>query len=383
MTVLAIVLAVALAAALLGCVALALRGASERRLAASERRLADEQNRTLEAKLAAIVAQVSEVTAQSLAARERELAEHNARQVSPLFEKMKGDIDGFRRVADAARQENAKLGAALKEQLQEVGRKAEGLGRQADEFVAALKGGSKVQGNWGEGILSKTLEDAGLVKGENFVEQEGTRDDRPDVTVFDGAGHRIFIDAKVNITDFIAAVNASNEGRADEAAALVKKHAASVREQVKRLAEKKYPQKLEGAEIVVMFLPSEATYSAAVTSDPALVSFANAQRVVLATPQTLLTLLTLFRLGIVHQQVERNNAEIHRRAAQLIERVDAAFVAFEAVGKALETATAKYHDALRKLGLEEGGLNVLTPARELVRLTDAAAKRNAKSFQET
>ena len=131
-----------------------------------------------------------------------------------------------------------------------------------------------------------------------------------------------------------------------------------------------------------MFLPSEATYSAAVIADPSLIGFANAQRVVLATPQTLLTLLTLFRLGIVHQQVEKNNAEIHRRAAQVIDRIDAAFVAFEKVGKALDDATAKYHETLRKLGLEEGAQNVLTPARELVRLTDAAAKRNAKSLQD-
>lgn len=349
---------------------------------AAERRFAEEKERTLGAKLEAIVAQVSDVTARSLAAREQELAARNAEQVRPLFDRMKSDLDAFRQAATAAQTENAKLGASLKTQIEEVGKKAEGLGRQADEFVTALKGGNKVQGNWGEGILAKTLEDAGLVRGENFTEQEGTRADRPDVTVFDGAGHKIFIDAKVNITDFIDAANAANEGRAEASAALMKKHAASVREQVKRLAAKDYPKSLGGAEVVIMFLPSEATYSAAVIADPSLIGFANAQRVVLATPQTLLTLLTLFRLGIVHQQVEKNNAEIHRRAAQVIDRIDAAFVAFEKVGKALDDATAKYHETLRKLGLEEGAQNVLTPARELVRLTDAAAKRNAKSLQD-
>ena len=346
-TALVIALSAALAVALFVCAFLALRVSSDRRVSEAE----------------------------------RSLAEHNAVLLRPLFDQMKGDIEGFRRMADASRQENARLGAALKEQLQEVGRKAEGLGRQADEFVTALKGGNKVQGNWGEGILSKTLEDAGLVKGENFVEQEGTSEDRPDVTVFDGAGHRIFIDAKVNITDFIAAANAANEGRADESAALMKRHAASVKAQVRRLSEKNYQQKLGGAEVVVMFMPSEATYSAAVVADPALVAYANAQRVALATPQTLLTLLTLFRLGIVHQQVEKNNAEINRRAQQLIERVDAAFAAFDAVGKALETATAKYHDALRKLGLETGGQNVLTPAKELVRLTNSSAALKSATFQ--
>lgn len=349
---------------------------------ASERRLAEEKERTLDAKLAAIVAQVSDITAQSLAARERELAERNAAQVRPLFDRMKGDLDAFCRAAAAAQTENARLGASLKTQIEEVGRKAEGLGRQADEFVTALKGGNKVQGNWGEGILAKTLEDAGLVRGANFTEQEGSRDDRPDVTVFDGAGHKVFIDAKVNITDFIAAVNAANEGRPDESATRMKAHAASVREQVKRLAAKDYPKSLGGAEVVIMFLPSEATYSAAVCADPTLIGFANAQRVVLATPQMLLSFLTLFRLGIVHQQVEKNNAEIRKRAEQVIARMDAAFVAFEKVGRALDDAMARYHETLRKLGLEEGAQNVLTPARELVRLTDSAAKLNAKALQD-
>ena len=344
---LVIALSAALAVALFVCAFLALRVSSDRRVSEAERRL----------------------------------AEHNEILIRPLFDQMKGDIEGFRRMVDDSQKKNVALGAALKEQLVEVGRKAEGLGRQADEFVTALKGGNKVQGNWGEGILSKTLEDAGLVKDENFVEQQGTSEDRPDVTVFDGAGHRIFIDAKVNITDFIAAANAASEGRADESAALMKRHAASVKAQVRRLSEKNYQQKLGGAEVVVMFMPSEATYSAAVVADPALVAYANAQHVALATPQTLLTLLTLFRLGIVHQQVEKNNAEINKRAQQLIERVDAAFAAFDAVGKALETATTKYHDALRKLGLETGAQNVLTPAKELVRLTNTSAALKSATFQ--
>ena len=341
---LVIALSAALAVALFVCAFLALRVSSDRRVSEAERRL----------------------------------AEHNAILLRPLFDQMKGDIEGFRKMADASRQENARLGAALKEQLQEVGRKAEGLGRQADEFVTALKGGNKVQGNWGEGILSKTLEDAGLVKGENFVEQQGTSEDRPDVTVFDGAGHQIFIDAKVNITDFIAAANAANEGRADESAALMKRHAASVKAQVRRLSEKNYQQKLGGAEVVVMFMPSEATYAAAVSADPALIAFANACRIVLATPQMLLSFLMLFRLGIVRQQLEKNNKEIRDSAEMVIQRVDAAFAELEGVGKALESAMARYHETMKKLGLESGGRNVLTPARRLIELTNSTSRRASK-----
>ena len=308
-------------------------------------------------------------------------AKFSSKEVGLLFAQLKDSLGEFRRAAEASQKENSGLGRELKVQLEEVSRKAASLGQQADEFVTALKGGNKIQGNWGEGILAKTLEDSGLVRGVNYVEQEGTREDRPDVTVFDGHGHKVFIDAKVNITDFTAAMNAENEGRAEAAADLLRRHAGSVREQVRKLAAKNYPKQLQGEEPVIMFMPSEATYSAAVRADPELIAYANAQKVAIATPQMLLSFLMLFRLGIVHQQVEKNNLEIGKRAQQILDRMDAAFVALDKVGKALDDATAKYHEALGKLGFEPGMQNIVTPAKELMRLTESQEKRNSRLLQ--
>jgi len=306
-----------------------------------------------------------------------------AREVGLLFGELRNSLEQFRRAAEAAQKENAGLGRELKVQLDEVGRKAASLGQQADEFVTALKGGNKFQGNWGEGILAKTLEDSGLVRDINYVEQSGTRDDRPDVTVFDGAGHKVFIDAKVNITDYTAAMNAAEEGRADEAEALMKRHAASVRAQVKNLAAKDYPKALGGAETVIMFLPSEATYAAAVRADPGLVGYANQLKIALATPQMLLSFLMLFRMGLIHQQVEKNNLEIGKRAQQILDRMDGAFVALDKVGKSLEDALKQYHACLQKLGMESGAQSIVTPAKDLVRLTDSLAKLDSKLLNET
>ena len=306
-----------------------------------------------------------------------------AREVGLLFGQLKESLEGFRRAAESAQKENAGLGRELKVQLDEVGRRAVSLGQQADEFVTALKGGNKIQGNWGEGILAKTLEDSGLVAGVNYEAQVGTSSDRPDVTVQDGQGHKIFIDAKVNITDFTAAVNAANEGRTDESEALMKRHAASVRAQVKNLAGKEYPRALGGAETVIMFMPSEATYAAAVRTDPGLVGYANSLHIALATPQMLLSFLMLFRMGLVHQQVEKNNLEIGKRAQQILDRMDAAFVALDKVGKSLEDSLKQYHACLQKLGMESGAQSIVTPAKELVRLTDSAAKLGSKLLSDT
>ena len=180
--------------------------------------------------LAVVAATVVVVFRMFLATQE---AKFSSKEVGLLFAQLKDSLGEFRRAAEASQKENSGLGRELKVQLEEVGRKAASLGQQADEFVTALKGGNKIQGNWGEGILAKVLEDSGLVKDVNYFEQTGTREDRPDITVKDGLGHKILIDAKVNITDFTAAMNAANEGRAEEAEALMKRHAASVRTQVR------------------------------------------------------------------------------------------------------------------------------------------------------
>jgi len=324
-------------------------------------------------------AEFASLAAMTLEGKAKSLAEQNAAQVRPLFEQLAAKFGELRQASEQAREANVRLGENLKVKLDEVGLKAQSLGRQADEFVAALRGGNKVQGNWGEGILAKVLEDAGLRRGENFVEQTGAREGLPDVTVFDGAHRKILIDAKVNIVDFIAATNAARAGDAEGAARLMKEHAKRVRVQVDALAARNYPELMKREDkdsesvysnVVVMFMPSEATYFAAVDADPSLVAHANAKRIVLATPQMLFGYILLFKMAIDRVEVARNQEEIAKRAKQIVERMDAAFVALEKVGKCLEDAQSKYHLALAKLGVEPGAQNVAVPARELAKLAN-------------
>ena len=273
-------------------------------------------------------AEFASLAAATLEGKAKSLAEQNAAQVRPLFDQLAMRFGELRQASEQAREANVRLGESLKVKLDEVGLKAQSLGRQADEFVAALRGGSKVQGNWGEGILAKVLEDAGLRRGENFVEQTGAREaGLPDVTVFDGAHRKILIDAKVNIVDFIAATNAARAGDAAEAARLMREHAKRVRAQVDALAARNYPELMKREDkdaesvysnVVVMFMPSEATYFAAVDADPSLVAHANAKKIVLATPQMLFGYILLFKMAIDRVEVARNQEEIAKRAKQIV-----------------------------------------------------------------
>jgi len=331
------------------------------------------------------------LAAEKLEEKSGALSAKNAQDVKPLFDALRQNIDDFRRAAEASKDANLRLGGTLSVKIDEVGRKAQSLGKQAEDFMTALKGGSKNQGNWGEGIVRNALEGAGLKAGTDFIEQTGAREaGLPDFTVFDGVHRKVLIDAKVNIDDFLAAVQAADEGRKDEAAARMKEHAKSVRAQIVGLAGKEYPARLkardpdveaEYAPVVIMAMPSEATYAAALSADPALGAFANARNVVLASPQMLFGYLVLFKLGIDRLRVDRNNQEIAKRAGQILARMDAAFAALEKVGRSLDDAQRQYHEAMRKLGGEEGGQNVLVPARELARLVNATERRSSAAMQ--
>lgn len=345
------------------------------------------------AHVAALREEFAALAAQTLEGKAQTLSAENARNVKPLFDELRMTFAELKTASEAASRANLELGANLRGKLDEVGAKAQSLGRQAEEFVAALRGGNKVQGNWGEGILAKVLEDAGLKRGENFVEQAGAQGaGLPDVTVFDGAHRRILIDAKVNINAFIAAVNADKEGRRDEAERALREHAKSVRTQVKGLAERQYPVRLKEkdadpaadySDVVIMMMPSEATYAAAVTADPSLIAYANAQKVVIASPQMLFGYLVLFKMGLDRQQLERHNQEIAKCAANIVDRMDAAFAELEGVGKALGDAQNRYANALGKLGNGTNAQNVLTPAREILRLVGSKKALRSAALQET
>ena len=360
----------------------------EARLADRERSCAerlDEQRNTFNATIGALRNEFTVLVEKELDEKARSLSEKNAKDVKPLFDALKERIADFKISAEKTREANVQLGAELKSKLGEVGQKAQSLGLQAENFIAALKGGNKKQGNWGEGIVRNALEGAGLKSGVDFVEQEGARDaGLPDFTVFDGGHRKILIDAKVNIDSFLSAVQASDEGRSSDAEAMMKVHARSVRNQIVGLSGKEYPKLLkekdrdlevEYSPVVIMAMPSEATYAAALSADPSIGAFANEKNVVLASPQMLFGYLVLFKLGIDRLKVDRNNQEIGKRAEQILARLDAAFVAFEKVGKALEDAQRQYKETLRKVGYEDGGLNVRVPAKELSRLTNSNGRR--------
>lgn len=256
---------------------------------------------------------------------------------------------------------------------------------QADSLTRALKGDVKAQGNWGEVVLERILEDAGLKKGETYIVQGegmGLRhpDDgsvlKPDVVVLLPENKHIIIDSKVSLTHYERYC-----GETDEAAraVLLKQFIASVKAHVSGLAARRYQdtEKLGTPDFVLLFMPIESAYSLAVQEERELHGYAWNQRIVLVCPSTLFaTLRTINSLWRIEQQ-NRNVQKIAESGGRLYDKIAGFVDDMEKLGKQLGTAERTYDEAMKKLATGNG--NMLRQAEQL----KALGAKTSKSLPKT
>lgn len=277
--------------------------------------------------------------------------------LSPLRENLKD----FRSRLEEAYRDTASQNAVLREQIGRIGSEASNLAR-------ALKGDVKVLGNWGEQRLDLLLEKAGLQQGVHYERQQAASDQ-------DGAQQRfldvivklpdqkhLVIDSKVSLVNYEAHLNATD----DVARALqLEKHIESIRKHVKDLAAKRY-QDLYGIsspDFVLMYIPLESAFFAAVTQEPNLFAEALDKNVVLITNSTLLaTLRTVAGVWRLAAQQE-NAAEIARRGGALYDKFCGFIENLQRLGSALKNGNEQYEEAMKKL--HEGRGNLLSQVEQL------------------
>ncbi len=335
-------------------------------------RLMNEQRETTKQSIEALKSQFATIAANELETRASILSKKNATDVQPLFKGVEDKIKELKDLTERIKTDEAKRNGELDSQLKNVMQSSKSLGQQADDFVAALKVSNKAQGNWGECILENVLEMAGLKKSFDYEVQTGDRNSRPDAIVHCGGDRRIIIDSKVNISDYLVACNATNYHEKEE---YLKAHVAQIKSQIKGLASKSYPEEMakkdpnaDYAEVVILMMPSEATYAAAISQDPTLVKYACENRVVLASPQMLFGYLVLFKVGMDRIRTIKNHDEIRKQAIFIVDRMNSAIGELEKVNKNLNEAQKAYRTAMGKLGDGTNNQSVLGAAEEVSRL---------------
>lgn len=336
------------------------------RVEAAEVRTALESERTkVEEKIAMLTAAREELSNQFkalaneiLEQKAKAFTEQNQANLTNLLTPLREKFGEFQQKVESLEKDGITGRTELRAQIDNLRTLNERLSADAANLVTALKGSSKTQGDWGEFVLEKLLESAGLREGQEYrVQSSFTRDDRtrarPDVILDLPGGRHLVIDAKVSLSDYDAYCAADDEG-AREAA--LKQHIASMRAHIRDLSTRNYQSLygLNSLDFTVMFVPIEPAFMLALAHEGGLWQEAWDRNVLLVSRTALLFVLrTVAQLWRQEQQT-RNVQEIVRRGGELYDKLAAFAKDLTDVGRSLEAARASYDEAYKKLATGRG-----------------------------
>lgn len=305
----------------------------------------------------------------------KEFAEQNKNHIKQLLNPLQEKIQVFERKVEDNQKESISMHSALKEQLLGLKDLNMQMTKEATNLTKALKGDSKMQGNWGELVLERVLEKSGLEKDrEYFVQQSFSREDgsrvMPDVVLHLPDNKKMIIDSKVSITDYNRYIN-SEDG---EKEVFLKAHVNSIKKHVDQLSAKNYQDlyDIESPDFVLMFIPIEPAFAVALNEEPTLYNKAFEKNIVIVTPSTLLATLRTIDTMWNNEKQQRNALEIARQAGALYDKFEGLVKDLMGVGKKLDAAKTDYSAAMNKL--VEGRGNLVNSVQKLKKMGAKAKK---------
>lgn len=285
------------------------------------------------------------------------LNQNNLKNILDPFQEKIADLKN--KVNEAYEKEN-KERFSLAEKVKELAELNQQISDDAKKLTRALKGESKTQGNWGEMILESILEKSGLVKGREYFLEHELRDEdnnalfsefsgkkmRPDAVIKYPDERNVIIDSKVSLTAFTDLVDETDP---DVYALKLSQHLGSIKNHITQLSQKAYDDYGKSLDFVMMFIPSEPAYIAAMQADQNLWNYAYERRILLLNPSNLITSLKLIADLWKREYQNRNSMEIAERGAKLYDKFVGFVENLEKVGRNLDQAKNVYNDAYKQL----------------------------------
>jgi DNA recombination protein RmuC len=311
-----------------------------------------------------------------LDSKSEKFTEQNKKNIDAVLKPLQEKIDKFEKRVDDTHKESLTGQAMLRQQIIGLKELNEQMSKEATNLTKALKGDSKIQGNWGELVLEKVLEKSGLEKDrEYFVQQSFTLPDGkrvlPDVVIHLPDNKRMIIDSKVSLVAYERFVNEEDD---IQQARHLNEHLASLKRHVDQLSEKNYHDlyEMESPDFVLLFVPIEPAFAIAINKDPSIYNKAFEQNIIIVTPSTLLATLRTIDTMWNNEKQQRNAIEISRQAGALYDKFEGLIKDLTGVGKKMDDAKTDYSSAMNKLF--EGRGNLITSVEKLKKMGAKAKK---------
>ena len=285
-------------------------------------------------------------------------------------------IGDFRKRVEEVYRSDTKERASLLKEMQNLQSASNRINEEAENLTKALKGDNKIQGNWGELVLERILEDSGLRKDHEYFVQPASRDEqgrvkRPDIVIRLPEGKDVVVDSKVTLVAYEQALSSEDEQARQ---VYLKQHVDAVRGQVKKLAEQDYDQlpDLRSLDFVLLFIPIESAFTLAMELDSKLFVDAFNKRIMLVSPTTLMMALRIIdNLWQVEKQ-NRNAQDIAQRAGALYDKLQGVVEEVDKLGKQIGTVQGTYDTLYGRLA---GGRGNLVGQAEKLRELGAPVKK--------
>jgi DNA recombination protein RmuC len=284
----------------------------------------------------------------------------HSEKLTNVLNPFKDQIIDFRKRVEQVYHTESKDRASLLTEVKNLQQASEKINEEAENLTKALKGDTKIQGNWGELVLERVLEESGLRADHEYFLQESRRSEegdlkRPDVLIRLPDDKDVVIDAKVSLTAYEQALSSDTEAQREM---FLKQHLASLKAHVKRLSDQDYAHltDVRSLDFVLMFVPIESAFTLAVEQDHKLFTDAFEKRIVIVSPTTLMMTLRIIHNVWRFEKQNRNAQEIARRAGGLYDKLRGLVEDMEKLGQQLKTVEKTYDSALGKIASGKGNL---------------------------
>lgn len=354
-----------------------------------EQEIKNEQlrNKQFETQINALKSELQNTTEKLLQQREESLAKTNNAQIDALLNPLKNEIEGMRKSMTDNIKTSSENKASLEKAIEELMKRTQDIGNDANNLAKALKNESKTQGNWGELILENILEKSGLTEGEHYEKQVTLKDSKGKAVVHDETGNRLIpdvivhypdnkdvvIDSKVSLTAFVDYCNATDE---TEKMLAVNRHLQSMRNHYKELQKKNYSSYIKAPRVsldyVIMFVPNESAMQLALYEDASLWREAFEKGVFITSEQNLLALLRMIQLAWSQVKQVRNQQEIFDEVNKLLDRVGAFLNLYDDLGDKIDELQESFSKTRKKL--YDGRQSVVKGAEKLVAMGGKSEK---------